>query len=226
MLFLHSLFMGLVAQGHCLQLPSLGKSAQVPHPGVVSGCPQPMRLQSMPLSLITVKKQPGSGSLCLWSPWDETTAGTLALESPVSPPWHVLVPWRAPLHGGRTWSGGGWFSILWLLSCPWGDPHWPSLSIPGDRAAVEARRPLLNLPVMERAGLKGVETCFPAWSLCPRVCGFQSEHHWLRIKLCTTSWDLRAQEGSNFPSSGEFSFEPFEPNGQQLFLEAQPQNGP
>lgn len=107
MLFLHSLFMGLVAQGHCLQLPSLGKSAQVPHPGVVSGCPQPMRLQSMPLSLITVKKQPGSGSLCLWSPWDETTAGTLALESPVSPPWHVLVPWRAPLHGGRTWSGGG-----------------------------------------------------------------------------------------------------------------------
>ena len=78
---------------------------------------------------------------------------------------------------------------------------------------------------MERAELKGVETRFSAWSLCPRVCGFQSEHHWLRIKLCTTPWDLRPQEGSNFPSSGELSFEPFEPNGQQLFLEAQPQNG-
>ena len=107
MLFLRSLFMGLVSQGHCLQLPSLWKSAQVPHPGVVCGCPQPMRLQTMPLSLITVKRQPGSGSLCLWSPWDETTVGTLALESPVSPPWHVLVPWQAPLHEGKTWLGVG-----------------------------------------------------------------------------------------------------------------------
>lgn len=98
-------------------------------------------------SLSSVKKQPTSVSLCLWSPWDETTAGTLALESPVSPLGHALVPWQAPLHEGRTWSGG--LGILWLLSCPRGGPHWPSLSVPGGRAAVEARRPLLNLPVME-----------------------------------------------------------------------------
>lgn len=67
-------------------------------------------------SVITVKKQPGSGSLCLWSPWDETTAGTLALESPVSPPWHVLVPWQAPLHGGRTWSAGFRHPVASFLS--------------------------------------------------------------------------------------------------------------
>ena len=140
MLFLHLLFMGLVSQGHCLQLPSLGKSAQVPHPR------QPLPSAGR-ASLSSVKKQPTSVSLCLWSPWDETTAGTLALESPVSPLGQVLVPWQAPLHEGRTWSGG--FGILWLLSCPQGDPHWPSLSVPGSRAAVEARRPLLDLPVME-----------------------------------------------------------------------------
>lgn len=180
MLLLCSLFMGLAAQVHCFQLPFLGKSAQVPHPGVVSGCPPPMAASAVPrpsLSLITVKKQPGSSSLCLWSPRDETTAGTLALGSPVRPPWHGLVPWQAPSMRGERGHGGS--GILWLLSCPRGGPRWPSLSVPGDRAAVEAQRPLLNLLVMERAGLKGAETRFPAWSLCPGACGFQSEHHWL-----------------------------------------------
>lgn len=69
-----------------------------------------------------------------------------------------------PLHEGRMRSGGS--GVLWPLSCPRGGPHWPSLSVPGDGAAVEAQRPLLNLPGMERAGLKGAEMHFPAWSLC------------------------------------------------------------
>ena len=175
MLLLRSLFIGLDAQVHCFQLPS-----RVPHPRVVSGCPPPMAASAVPrpsLSLITVKQQPGSISLCLWSPQDETTVGTLALGSPVRPPWHGLVPWQAPSMRGERGRGGS--GILWLLSCPWGGPRWPSLSVPGDRVAVKAQRPLLNLPVMERAGLKGAEMHFPAWSLCPGTCGFQSAHHWL-----------------------------------------------
>ena len=96
-----------------------------------------------------------------WGRWlsctSEPLAGHLA--------WSAFL--AGPLQAERT----RWVSSSCNL-CPRGDPCSPSLSVSGDRANVKAQRPLLNLTLVGGDGLKGVETCCPALSLHPGVCGF------------------------------------------------------
>lgn len=67
-------------------------------------------------------------------------------------------------------------------SCPLlRGPHSPLLFVPGRRADAKAQRPVLNLTLLGRDGLEGVET--HQRSLSTRVCGFQVQGHYLRIKL-------------------------------------------